>query len=158
LAPRSSPQSSQPPGGVWRLVAAAAGDPLSRRTAVELSLAKLFADQTLPSAGLSSSVLVAKALEQRRVAPGGASKRDADVRQHPQIHSDDDERQSRKHGEHGGTMALIPFAFAIPYLPFARVFGFVRLPGALVATVAAITAAYVAATELQKRWFYRRAA
>jgi Mg2+-importing ATPase len=55
------------------------------------------------------------------------------------------------------TMALVPLAFAIPYLPAAGVFGFVRIPAVLVATVAAITVAYVFATELQKRWFYRRA-
>lgn len=56
------------------------------------------------------------------------------------------------------TLGLIALAFAIPYLPFADVFGFVHLPGALLATVVAITALYVAATELQKTWFYRRAA
>jgi Mg2+-importing ATPase len=53
------------------------------------------------------------------------------------------------------TMALIPFAVAIPYLPFARVFGFVPMPGMLAGTVVAITLAYVAATEAQKKWFYR---
>ncbi len=55
------------------------------------------------------------------------------------------------------TVAVIALAFAIPYLPFARVFGFVALPGALLATITVITLVYVAATELQKRWFYRRA-
>jgi Mg2+-importing ATPase len=53
------------------------------------------------------------------------------------------------------TMALIPFAVAIPYLPFAAVFGFVPMPGMLAGTVVAITLAYVAATEVQKKWFYR---
>jgi Mg2+-importing ATPase len=53
------------------------------------------------------------------------------------------------------TMALIPLAVAIPYLPFATVFGFVPMPGMLAGTVVAITLAYVAATEAQKRWFYR---
>ena len=33
---------------------------------------------------------------------------------------------------------------------------FVPLPGVLVIAVAIITASYVAATELQKRWFYAR--
>jgi Mg2+-importing ATPase len=56
-------------GGVWRLAARATGNPLSRRTAIALSLAKLFADQALPSAGLSSSILIAKALERRLVPP-----------------------------------------------------------------------------------------
>ena len=57
-------------GGIWRHVGRAAGCVLSRKTAFQLSLAKLFADQALPSAGLSSSILVAKALEQRDVPPG----------------------------------------------------------------------------------------
>jgi len=56
-------------GGIWRLVARATERPLSRRAAIELSLAKLFAEQALPSAGLSSSVLIAKALDQRRFSP-----------------------------------------------------------------------------------------
>jgi Mg2+-importing ATPase len=56
-------------GGIWRRVGAAAGYQLSRKTAFELGLAKLFADQALPSAGVSSSVLIAKALEQRQVPP-----------------------------------------------------------------------------------------
>jgi uncharacterized membrane protein YbhN (UPF0104 family) len=56
-------------GGVWRRVGDATGSPLSRKAAFELSLAKLFADQALPSAGLSSSILIAKALEQRQVPP-----------------------------------------------------------------------------------------
>jgi Mg2+-importing ATPase len=52
-------------------------------------------------------------------------------------------------------MVLIPIAFAIPYAPFADVFGLVPLPGMFVATIALITVLYVAATELQKKWFYR---
>jgi Mg2+-importing ATPase len=55
------------------------------------------------------------------------------------------------------TMVLIPIAFAVPYVPFAGMFGFVRLPGVLLAAIAAITVLYVAATEQQKRWFYRGA-
>ena len=54
------------------------------------------------------------------------------------------------------TVALIVLALAIPYLPFAGVFGFVPLPGGLLATIGLITVLYVAATELQKRRFYRR--
>jgi Mg2+-importing ATPase len=53
-------------------------------------------------------------------------------------------------------MVLIPVAFALPYAPFAGVFGFVPLPGVLVIAIAMITMSYVAATELQKRWFYGR--
>jgi Mg2+-importing ATPase len=53
------------------------------------------------------------------------------------------------------TLGLIALAFAIPYLPGTRVFGFVPLPGSLIAAISLITVLYVAATELQKRWFYR---
>ena len=54
-------------GWIWRLVGAAAGNRLSRRAALELAFAKLFTDQALPSAGLSSSILIAKALERRQL-------------------------------------------------------------------------------------------
>jgi len=56
------------------------------------------------------------------------------------------------------TVALTAVTFAIPYLPFIGVFGFVPLPGALLVTVAAITALYVIATEITKSRFYRDAA
>ena len=56
-------------GAIWRRVSHAAGCRLSRKAAFALSLAKLFADQALPSAGLSSSILIANALEQRDVPP-----------------------------------------------------------------------------------------
>jgi Mg2+-importing ATPase len=55
------------------------------------------------------------------------------------------------------TIVLIVFTFAVPYLPYATVFGFVPLPGSLLVTVATITAVYVAAAEMTKRWFYRTA-
>jgi Mg2+-importing ATPase len=54
------------------------------------------------------------------------------------------------------TCLLVALTVALPYLPGAAVFGFVRLPPALMASVLSITAAYVAAAELQKAWFYRR--
>jgi Mg2+-importing ATPase len=54
-------------GSIWRRVTTAAGCPLSRSTAFELGLAKLFADQALPSGGLSSAMLITKALERRHV-------------------------------------------------------------------------------------------
>ena len=41
-------------------------------------------------------------------------------------------------------------SFAIPYLPFATVFGFVPLPVTLIVAIATITALYVVATELLK--------
>jgi Mg2+-importing ATPase len=53
------------------------------------------------------------------------------------------------------TAILIPVAFAIPYLPFAGVFGFVPVPSALLAAIGFITVSYVAATELLKQRFYR---
>jgi Mg2+-importing ATPase len=52
------------------------------------------------------------------------------------------------------TVVLIPVAFAIPYAPFAAVLGFVPLPGTLLGVIALITVLYVAATEVQKKWFY----
>jgi len=53
------------------------------------------------------------------------------------------------------TVALAGLTVAIPYLPFIGVFGFVPMPGALLITVIAITAMYVAATEMTKRRFYQ---
>jgi Mg2+-importing ATPase len=52
------------------------------------------------------------------------------------------------------TVGVTVLAFAIPYVGFGRIFGFVPLSGGLLATVAAIAAAYVIATELAKRRFY----
>ncbi|MEO8070567.1 MAG: cation transporting ATPase C-terminal domain-containing protein, partial [Acidobacteriota bacterium] len=52
-----------------------------------------------------------------------------------------------------GSMAAV--AFAIPYLPFVHLLGFVPLPPAALAAMAGITVAYVAATEMGKLWFYR---
>jgi Mg2+-importing ATPase len=49
------------------------------------------------------------------------------------------------------TIGLIAVTFAIPFLPMADLFGFVPLPGVLVAAIAGITVAYVAATEWTKR-------
>ena len=54
-------------GGIWRRVVGACGYPLSREAAFELSLAKLFADQALPSAGISSGILITRALGLRRL-------------------------------------------------------------------------------------------
>ena len=52
-------------GEIWRIVTRAVGEPLALRTAYWLSLAKLSVDQLLPSAGISGSLLMVKALEQR---------------------------------------------------------------------------------------------
>lgn len=54
-------------GEVFRLAPRAARSRIPLAAAYELSLAKLFADQAIPTAGLSSTVLVATALEQRKV-------------------------------------------------------------------------------------------
>jgi Mg2+-importing ATPase len=51
------------------------------------------------------------------------------------------------------TIGLIVIAFAIPFLPLAEVFGFVPLPGTLLAVISGITALYVASAELTKRRF-----
>jgi Mg2+-importing ATPase len=54
------------------------------------------------------------------------------------------------------TLILIPVTFAIPFAPYAGVLGFVPLPTALFAALLGITALYVFAAELTKKWFYRR--
>ena len=53
------------------------------------------------------------------------------------------------------TLVLVMVTFAIPFLPFASLVGFVPLSPLLLATIAVVTLAYVAATELTKGWFYR---
>lgn len=57
-------------GEVFRGARRAAGCKVPLGAVYELSLAKLFVDQALPSAGISSTVLVAKALERRAVPRG----------------------------------------------------------------------------------------
>ena len=54
-------------GEIFRRVPRAAGYRLPLTAAYELSLAKLFIDQALPSAGIGSTIVVAKALERRAV-------------------------------------------------------------------------------------------
>jgi Mg2+-importing ATPase len=56
------------------------------------------------------------------------------------------------------TGVLAAVALLVPYLPFADVFGFVRLPLPMLLTIVLIVVFYVAATELQKKWFYRTVA
>jgi Mg2+-importing ATPase len=56
------------------------------------------------------------------------------------------------------TLVLIPLTFAIPFLPHVGVLGFVPVPASLLAALATVTALYLAATELMKKWFYRHAA
>jgi Mg2+-importing ATPase len=52
------------------------------------------------------------------------------------------------------TLALIGFTFVLPQIPGAHIFGFVALSWPMVATIAAITAAYVVSAEILKAWFY----
>jgi Mg2+-importing ATPase len=56
------------------------------------------------------------------------------------------------------TLVLVPVTFAIPYVPYAGLLGFVPLPASLLAGLAAVTVVYVGAAEVTKRWFYRRSA
>jgi Mg2+-importing ATPase len=53
------------------------------------------------------------------------------------------------------TVALVALTYTLPYLPLVGVFGFVALPGVVLVTVSAVTALYVAATEVLKERFYR---
>ncbi|MDC0679304.1 metal-sensing transcriptional repressor [Sorangium atrum] len=55
-------------GETWRVVTRAAKVSVPLSAAFKLSLAKLFIDQALPSAGISGTVVVAKLLEQRGVS------------------------------------------------------------------------------------------
>ncbi len=55
-------------GAIWRDVATAAGSKLSFGAAIRLSLAKLFIDQALPSAGVSGTVVVGRQLEEQGLA------------------------------------------------------------------------------------------
>jgi Mg2+-importing ATPase len=55
------------------------------------------------------------------------------------------------------TVAVAAFSVGAPYLaPFAGIFGFVALPWPLLGATIAIVVGYILATELAKRWFYRR--
>lgn len=55
-------------GETWRVVTRAAGVAVPLSVAFRLSLVKLFIDQALPSAGISGTVVVARALEQRGIS------------------------------------------------------------------------------------------
>lgn len=52
-----------------------------------------------------------------------------------------------------GAMMLV--ALALPFSPAAALFGFVPLPGSILAAILAITALYVVTSETSKRFFYR---
>lgn len=55
------------------------------------------------------------------------------------------------------TMIVMTLAFAIPFLPFTNYLGFIPIPVPLLLMICGITILYVVATELLKKWFYRRA-
>ena len=54
---------------VWRQVLRRAGHPRSLKTLAPLGIAKLFTDQTIPSGGMSGTILVMSGLARRRVPP-----------------------------------------------------------------------------------------
>jgi Mg2+-importing ATPase len=54
------------------------------------------------------------------------------------------------------TLIFIVVALVLPYLPFISVFGFVPLPAPLMLAMLGLTALYVVATELTKKFFYSR--
>lgn len=51
---------------------------------------------------------------------------------------------------------VVLFVLALPWMPFAALFGFVRLPLAFYGWMLLIVAAYLISAEIAKRWFYRR--
>lgn len=60
-------------GEIWRCMARAAGNSLTVWTAIRLSLAKLFVDQSLPTGGVTGTLLVSHALEKQGIEPETAS-------------------------------------------------------------------------------------
>ena len=56
------------------------------------------------------------------------------------------------------TAIVICMALALPYLPFAPLFGFVPLPAPLMVALIGLTALYVLAAEVAKKYFYSRLA
>ncbi len=54
------------------------------------------------------------------------------------------------------TLIFIVIALVLPYLPFISVFGFVPLPAPLMLAMIGLTALYVLATEVTKKFFYSR--
>jgi Mg2+-importing ATPase len=54
------------------------------------------------------------------------------------------------------TLIFCGITLVLPYLPFISVFGFVPLPAPLLLTMLGLTALYVLATEVTKKFFYSR--
>jgi len=54
------------------------------------------------------------------------------------------------------TLVFIGVTLILPYLPFSSLFGFIPLPAPLMLTMLGLTAFYVLAAELAKKYFYSR--
>lgn len=54
------------------------------------------------------------------------------------------------------TLIFIAITLVLPYLPFISVFGFVPLPAPLMLAMLGLTALYILATEMTKKYFYSR--
>jgi Mg2+-importing ATPase len=54
------------------------------------------------------------------------------------------------------TAAIVLLVLGLPFLPFAEVFGFFRLPLKFYGWMALIVSGYIFTAELAKQWFYRR--
>ena len=54
------------------------------------------------------------------------------------------------------SLIFIAITLVLPYLPFISVFGFIPLPAPLMLAMLGLTALYVLATELTKKYFYSR--
>ncbi len=54
------------------------------------------------------------------------------------------------------SLAVVFAAVAVPFTPLREWFGFVVPPLALLVIIAILTAAYLTAVEVVKRWFFRR--
>jgi Mg2+-importing ATPase len=54
------------------------------------------------------------------------------------------------------TSLIVLFVLAIPVMPFASLFGFVRLPPSFYGWMLLIISCYIISAELAKRWFYKK--
>ena len=54
------------------------------------------------------------------------------------------------------TSLIVIFVLTIPFMPFAALFGFVRLPLVFYGWMLLIVAAYIISAEIAKQWFYKR--
>jgi Mg2+-importing ATPase len=54
------------------------------------------------------------------------------------------------------TLIFVAITLVLPYLPWISVFGFVPLPAPIMLTMLGLTALYVLAAEVTKKFFYAR--